>query len=65
MTHLDRLLEESIPRRPNPPDPTPPTHRYWTPEEQARHWNDLAEAIREIDRNRRRPTTTDTERTTP
>lgn len=43
MTPLDRLLLEAIPVR---PDPAPkPASEPWTPEEQARHWADLAEAI--------------------
>jgi hypothetical protein len=43
MTPYERLLAESIPTRPAPPPPTTP--RPWTPEEQARHWAELGEAI--------------------
>lgn len=45
MTPLERLLAETIPTRPPPAPPSTP--RPWTPEEQARHWADLNEAIRD------------------
>lgn len=43
MTPLDRLLLEAIPVRPAPA--LKPVAEPWTPEEQARHWHDLGEAI--------------------
>lgn len=43
MTPLDRLLLEAIPVR--PPPALRPAAEPWTPEEQARHWRDLGEAI--------------------
>ncbi|MGW4670120.1 hypothetical protein [Streptomyces sp. NPDC004324] len=44
MTPLERLLVESIPTRPAPPqDPAPRT--AWTPEQQAAHRADLLEAL--------------------
>ncbi|MFI1165595.1 hypothetical protein ACH4UM_18765 [Streptomyces sp. NPDC020801] len=48
MTPLERLMQEAIPTR---PDPAPKADRqtrlpgWWTPEEQARHWAELGEAI--------------------
>ena len=45
VTPLERLLLEAIPTR---PDPAPkPAHEPWTREEQAQHWADLGEAIRD------------------
>lgn len=43
MTPHERLMAETIPTRPTPPPSATP--RPWTPEEQARHWADLNEAI--------------------
>jgi hypothetical protein len=40
----DRLMAEQIPTRPAPP--SKPASEPWTPEEQARHWAELGEAIR-------------------
>ena len=42
-TPYERLLAEDIPTRP-PPAPKPAA-KPWTPEEQARHWAELGEAI--------------------
>lgn len=44
MTPYERLLVEAIPTR---PPPAPKATSHWTPEEQARHWADLNEAIRD------------------
>ena len=44
-TPLERLLAEAIPVRPPPAPPSTP--RPWAPEEQAQHWADLNEAIRD------------------
>lgn len=44
MSALERLLAEDIPTRPAPAPPSTP--RPWTPEEQAQHWAELGEAIR-------------------
>lgn len=41
MTPYERLMAEAIPVRPAPPQKT----GAWTPEEQAQHWADLAEAL--------------------
>jgi len=43
VTPMERLMQEAIPTRPTPA-PKPP-HEPWTPEEQARHWAELGEAI--------------------
>lgn len=44
-TPYERLMAEDIPTRPPPaPKPAP---EPWTPEEQARHWTDLQQAIRD------------------
>lgn len=45
MNAYERLMAEEIPTR--PPPPPKPAHEPWTPEEQARHWADLNEAIRD------------------
>jgi len=42
MTPYERLMAESIPTRPARPKPA---NEPWTPEEQAKHWADLNEAI--------------------
>jgi len=42
---LDRLLAETIPTRPGPHPK--PHDEPWTPGEQARHWADLGEALRD------------------
>lgn len=46
-TPYERLMAEAIPVRPAPADPAEPrpAGQQWTPEEQARHWNDLGDAI--------------------
>ena len=48
MNAYERLLAETIPVRPAPPQPsphpTPPGH-HWTPQEQDAHWNDLCQAV--------------------
>lgn len=47
MNAYERLMAEEIPVRP-PPAPFPkPAAEPWTPEEQAQHWADLGEAIRD------------------
>jgi hypothetical protein len=53
-TPLERLLQEAIPLRPDPP--AKPVDEPWTPEEQARHWDDdtsLSKRRREQRRTRR------------
>lgn len=45
MTPYERLLTETIPTRPAPAPK--PVSEPWTPEEQAQHWADLQEAIRD------------------
>lgn len=42
MNAFERLMAETIPTRPAPPQPS---NRPWTPEEQAKHWADLNEAL--------------------
>ncbi|WP_328657923.1 hypothetical protein [Streptomyces sp. NBC_00334] len=43
MTPLERLIQESVPARPEKPDVP---HSLWTQQEQDRHWTDLCEAMR-------------------
>ncbi|MET8694764.1 hypothetical protein ABZV65_19725 [Streptomyces bauhiniae] len=45
MSPLDRLLLESVPLRPG--RPPKPANEPWTPTEQAQHWAELCEAIRD------------------
>ena len=45
MNAYQRLLLEAIPVRPAPA--LKPVAEPWTPDEQARHWHDLGEAIRD------------------
>lgn len=49
MSPLDRLLAEELPTgtfgHAQPPQPAPRPIRPWTPEEQARHWAELGEAL--------------------
>jgi hypothetical protein len=51
----ERLMAEAIPVRPTPPEPG--TSSPWTPEQQAQHWADLAEALDgwTYNRDKRRP----------
>lgn len=42
MTPMDRLLQESVPVRPERPEGT---HSLWTQQEQDRHWNDLCASV--------------------
>lgn len=52
-TPLDRLMQESIPVRPERADGT---HSLWTEQEQDRHWDDLCRAVRAPNyRKRARP----------
>jgi hypothetical protein len=44
VTPYERLMAEAIPTRPTPPPAPEPPHP-WTPEEQAQHRQDLANAI--------------------
>ncbi|MFC9949221.1 hypothetical protein ACFVIN_01410 [Streptomyces prasinus] len=42
MTPIERLLQEAVPARIDPPGPA---HTLWTEQEQDRHWDELCRTV--------------------